>query len=64
MYYRDGRGGGVVIKWGIIEKDNLALMSFSFKTRVLGSVTSELLMCDGGMHSILLLSLVAKYIDT
>ena len=30
-----GGGGGVVIKWGIIEKDNLALMSFSFKTTYL-----------------------------
>ena len=29
-----------------------------------GSVSSELLMCGGGVHSILLLSLVARCIET
>ena len=28
------------------------------------SVSSELLMCGGGVHSILLLALVARFIDT
>ena len=29
-----------------------------------GSISSELLMCGGGMHSILLLSLVARCLET
>ena len=29
-----------------------------------GSISSELLMCAGGAHSILLLPLVARYIET
>ena len=29
-----------------------------------GSISSELLMCGGGVRSILLLPLVARYIDT
>ena len=29
-----------------------------------GSISSEMLMCDGGVHSILLLPLVSRYLET
>ena len=46
-------------------KGDLFVISWARVQRVRrGSISSELLMCGGGARSILLLSLVARYIDT
>ena len=45
-------------------KDDLFVLSWERVRQVRrGSISSELLMCGGGVHSILLLALVAREID-
>ena len=48
-----------------LRKGDLLVLSWARVRRVRrGSISSELLMCGGGVHSILLLSLVARCIET
>ena len=48
-----------------LRKGNLFVLSWARVRRVRpGSIYSELLMCGGGVRSILLLSLVARCVDT
>ena len=48
-----------------LKKDDLFVLSCASVRRVRrGSFSSELLMCGGGVHSILLLPLVAKCLET
>ena len=48
-----------------LRKGNLFVMSWAMVRRVRrGSISSELLMCDGGVRSILLLPLVARGLET
>ena len=48
-----------------LRKGDLFVLSWSMVRRVRrGSISSELLICGGGMHSILLLPLVARYLET
>ena len=48
-----------------LRKDDLFVLSWAMVRRVKrGSILSELIMCGGGMRSILLLSLVARWIET
>ena len=44
-----------------LRKEDLFVLSWA---RVLRSISSELLMCGGGVHSILLLPLVARCLET
>ena len=48
-----------------LRKSDLFVLSWA-RVRLVrrGSISSELLMCDGGVRSILLLSLVARYLET
>ena len=47
-------------------KGDLFVLSWAKVRRVMrrGSISLELLMCGGGMHTILLLTLVARCLDT
>ena len=46
-------------------KYDLFVLSWTMVRRVRrGSISSELLMCDGGVHSILFLPLVPRYLET
>ena len=45
-----------------LRKGDLFVLSWARVRR--GSISSELLMCGGGARSILLLSLVARYLET
>ena len=48
-----------------LRKGDLFILSWAKVVRVRrGSISSELLMCSGGVHSILLLPLVARYLET
>ena len=48
-----------------LRKGNLFVLSWARGRRVKrGSISSELLMCGGGVHSILLMPLVARCIET
>ena len=48
-----------------LRKGNLFVLSLARVRRVRrGSITSELLVCDGGVRSILLLPLVARCLET
>ena len=48
-----------------LRKGDLFVLSWARVRRVRrGSISSELLMCDGGVRSILLLSLVARCLET
>ena len=47
-----------------LRKGDLFVMSWAMVRRVRrGSISSKLLMCDGGVHSILLLSLVTRCLE-
>ena len=48
-----------------LKKGDLFVLSWARGLQVRrGSISSELLMCDGGVRSILLLPLVARYLET
>ena len=48
-----------------LRKGDLFVLSWAMLRRVRrGSISSELLMCGGGVHSILLLPLVARCLET
>ena len=48
-----------------LRKGNLFVLSCARVRRVMqGSISSELLMCGGGVRSILLLPLMARYLET
>ena len=48
-----------------LRKGDLFVMGWAMVRRVRpGSISSELLMCGGGVRSILLFSLVARYLET
>ena len=48
-----------------LRKEDLFVLSWSRVQRVRrGSLSSELLMCGGGVHNILLLALVARCLET
>ena len=48
-----------------LRKGDLFVLSWARVRRVMrGNISSELLMCGGGMHSILLLPLVARCIES
>ena len=69
MLQRGHSGDGCVLASTLrkydLRKRDLFVLSWARVRRVRpGSVSSELLMCDGGVRSILLLSLVARCLET
>ena len=69
MLQRGHSGDGCVLATTLCKYDlwtgDLFVLSWTWVRRVRrGSLSSELLMCDGGVRSILLLALVARCLET
>ena len=69
MLQRENSGDGCVLASTLCEYDlrkgDLFVLSWAKARRVmLGSISSELIMCGGGVRSILLLPLLARCIET
>ena len=69
MLQRGHSGDGCVLSSTLckydLRKGDLFVLSWARMQRVRwGSLSSELLMCGGGVRSILLLPLVARYLET
>ena len=69
MLQRGHSGDGCILESTLckydLRKGDLFVLSWARVRRVIqGSISSELLMCDGGSRSILLLPLVARHIET
>ena len=67
MYFYDipGSGRSLTTYPGHLRKGDLFVLSWARVRRVRrGSISSELLVCGGGVRSILLLTLVARCLET
>ena len=69
MLQRGHSGDGCVLPSTLykydLRKGDLFVLSWAMVRRVrLGSISSELLMCGGGVRSILLLPLVIRFLET
>ena len=69
VLHKEHSGDGCDLAWTLCKYDlregDLVVLSFARVRRVRrGSISSELLMCGGGVRSILLLPLVARCLET
>ena len=69
MLQREHSGDGCVLASTLckydLRKGDLFFLSWAMVRRVIhGGISSELIMCGGGARSILLLPLVARYLET